>query len=403
MNLYKTHYLNRAGRYTSPKNSNDRLPIIYGDLTDGVSGNWKLPCINTVSNVYCFAAHETLSVVNGNTVSIYSNGVLVTASDYTFNHANNYESVGLISTITFSVPPTQNAVITASGKGKPSVSGSSTLMTNIIDIIEDYLVVESVSAQLNDFHATSKSASSLKFDNAGYLAAGIIEGDNAIQKTLSDMGGSFNLDIWVNNEQKLKIVLNDGTFVLTELADHISSGDVEFVQAKLQRDNIVNRIPISYQYDFAKNQFSSHSDVSSEADSSSIYLYGARTLDAPYPFYWCRDLQSCKAVRDSILNTQKTQNKVWEITFRDNSLKRSHVEVGDIIALTFDMLYDEKGSPLINQYLKILDINYDFNKDSITFRALNTGYYLTRQRKYDGSWKYDGSGTYGSERDANKY
>lgn len=403
MNLYQTHYLLRAGQYSSPANSNDRLPVVYGDLTDGSSGNWVLPCINTSSNVYCFAAHETLSVVNGNSINIYANGVLVAPANYTFSHSNNYESLGVISTITFSVAPTQNATITARGKGKSTVSGGSTLMTNIIDIIEDYIVVESQSASSLDFDSTTKSAATSKFNSLGYIAAGVIESDNAIWTTLSNMAGSFNMDIIVNSEQKIKIVVNDGTFTSIGLADIISKGDTEFISAKLQRDNIVNRIPISYKYNYSRNEFSSHSDVSTESDAESISLYGERTLDAPYRFYWCRDLSSCKVVRNAILNAQKSQNKVWEIVFRDNSLKRSHVEVGDIIITSFDMIYDETGSPLINQYLKILEINYDFNKDSILFRGLNTGNYLTLTRKYDGTWKYNSSGTYGSERDTATY
>jgi len=115
--LDDTFYLDRASRYSSPLNSNDRLPIPYGDLTDGSTGVWTLPCIDTANFVYCFGDCEVLTVAGGNSISIYADGVLVNPADYTFDESNNYEAKGLISTITFTSDQA-NKVISARGKGK---------------------------------------------------------------------------------------------------------------------------------------------------------------------------------------------------------------------------------------------------------------------------------------------
>ncbi|HPZ00287.1 MAG TPA: hypothetical protein PLS28_02330 [Clostridiales bacterium] len=122
MTLNDTYYLSRSGRYNNPLNTNDRLPIVYGDLTDGTSGNWILPCIDTVNHVYCYADHEVLSVADGNSVSIYKDGVLVDPGDYVFDESDNYEFEGTIAKITFSTDQ-GNAVISARGKGKAEKNG----------------------------------------------------------------------------------------------------------------------------------------------------------------------------------------------------------------------------------------------------------------------------------------
>jgi len=60
--LSDTYYLKRAGAYSDPLDSNSKLPVVYGDLTDGVNGIWTLPRIADVGGapnkpVYCFAGH----------------------------------------------------------------------------------------------------------------------------------------------------------------------------------------------------------------------------------------------------------------------------------------------------------------------------------------------------------
>ncbi len=60
--LSDTYYLKRAGAYSDPLDSNSKLPVVYGDLTDGVNGIWEVPRIANVGGVpakpvYCFAGH----------------------------------------------------------------------------------------------------------------------------------------------------------------------------------------------------------------------------------------------------------------------------------------------------------------------------------------------------------
>jgi len=205
MKLTDTLYLARAGRYSSPKNTNDRLPIVYGDLTDGNEGIWPLPCIDTTNFVYCYAAHAVLSVANGNSISIYADGVLVDPANYTFNQSNNYESQGIIATVTFTSDQ-ESKTISARGKGKDS---GGILLDNIIDILEDFLRIE-CGFDLSIFEATAKSTARAKCEGQIYKAAGVINGDIEVWQQIIQMMGSFLGSAWLNGQGQLVLHIDDG-------------------------------------------------------------------------------------------------------------------------------------------------------------------------------------------------
>lgn len=95
--LNRVHYLERSDQFDNPLNTGDRLPIVYGDLTDGSRGNWVLPCIDTENRVYCYAAHAVQSTTNGNVVSVYVGDDLDAGS---FNDSN--ATYGGFATVEFS-------------------------------------------------------------------------------------------------------------------------------------------------------------------------------------------------------------------------------------------------------------------------------------------------------------
>jgi hypothetical protein len=81
-------------------------------------------------------------------------------------------------------------VITVRGKGKPTASGGATLMTNIIDIVYDFLTVECDFTSA-DFESTYKAKASQIFTAQSYLAAGVIQEDGVIWDIVIEMMASF--------------------------------------------------------------------------------------------------------------------------------------------------------------------------------------------------------------------
>ena len=393
--LSDTYYLKRAGSYSNPINSNAKLPVVYGDVTDGIEGNWELPCLNQTDWVYAFAGHEVLSLANGNSIVIYENDLVLTGGgvDYTFNAANNYEGLGTIATIDM-VNPKLNAVITATGMGKPTAAGGATLMENIIDIVDDFLTVE------NDFtsslyEATAKAMAANIFTAQAYKAAGVITNDVPIWETVINMMGSFLGSAYINGEGELVLEVDVNTIALGP-ADIIQKGEAYLTDAKLRRDNIINQCPCSYAYDYIAGEFRSHTDETAHADAISQGVFGIRTPNTPYQFYWCRDLTSVQKVQSFVV--EKLKNPIYEVELTAVTLKQIGVDIGDFIIYSEETLYKPNGTQLLNEYWKIISVKPDYAKNKVIFRALQSSHCTTEAFLADGSYLADGSITAGNNR-----
>lgn len=398
--LSDTYFLKRAGDYSAPLKSAERLPVLYGDLTDGENGNWQLPCLNSTDWVYAYAGHEVLSLANGNSVTIYEDGMLLTGGgvDYTFNAANDYESHGVIATIDM-VNPKDNAVITACGMGKPTTSGGATLMDNIIDIVYDFLTVE------NDFTAalfdsTAKAMARAMFAAQSYTAAGAIIRDAPVWETIVKMMGSFLGSAYINGEGELVLDIDVNT-VPRGYADIIPKSEGYLSDVKIRLENIINQCPCDYAYDYAAGAFKSHSDSSAHADSASQEIFGVRAPAEPYPFYWCRDLTSVQAVQDVIV--AKLKDPLYEIEITDATVKRIGLDIGDHVAFSAENLYNDRGLQLLNNFWKVISVKPNYSRNNIVFRAIQTGIYMTIAYLADGSYEADGSILAGNNRETITY
>lgn len=394
--LSDTFYLKRAGRYNNSLNSNDRLPIVYGDLTDGTGGIWSLPCIDTTAFVYCFAAHEVMSVVEGNSVSIYVNGDLENPANYTFDESNDYESEGAIATVTFTADQ-GNSIITARGKGKDA---SGTLIENIIDIVNDFLTVE------NDFtsaiyEASAKARASQIFTAQAYAAAGVIDQDRSIWEIIVEMMASFLGSAYLNGEGELVLEIDDGAISQYGQAGIIPKSDIKIIDARQRLENLINQCPSNYSYDYVTREFKSQTDETAHADTASQNIYGKREPNTPYQFYWCRDITTVQAVQDIIVG--KFKNPVYEIEIEDVTLKRAHLDIGDVFIATLEDLYDTNENQLLNHYWRCTSVKPDYLRGSIRFRGLQTVYFLTYAYLADGTYDADGSIKAGGDRDTTIY
>lgn len=390
--LSDTFYLPRAGRYANPLNSNDRLPLVYGDLTDGTQGIWTLPCIDTVNFVYCFAASAVLSVANGNSISIYKDGVLQDPAGYAFDESNNYESEGVIATIDFGLDQ-GNSIITARGMGKAS---GATLIENIIDIVNDFLTVESDFAS-SLFEATAKAKASQIFTAQAYAAAGVIDQDVVIWDIITEMMASFLGSAYKNGSGELVLEIDDGTLSQYGQAGIIRKSDASLVDARQRLVNIINQAPAHYAYSYAAMEFKSQTNDSAHADAASQGIYGVREPNTPLQFYWCRDLTSVQAMQDIIV--AKFKHPIYEIEIETPDQKHLQIDVGDSFIHSIPDLYDREARQLINQYWRCIGVRPDYQRGAINFRALETNYFLTVAYLADGTYLADGSINAGNDRD----
>lgn len=398
--LTDTFYLKRAGRYAAPLNSADRLPVVYGDLTDGTLGVWTLPEIDTANYVFAFAGHEVLSVANGNSIAIYENDLLLDPAMYTFNEANNYEGLGVIATIDFTTPKT-GSIITARGMGKPTTSGGATLMENIVDIIYDLMTVENDWTAAN-FEGTAKARAAQLFTAQSYKAAGAIVEDAVLWDIVTDMLSSFLGSAWLDGNGKLVLDIDTNTIAYEYGQNAIfSRADAELTDAIQRLANIINQCPCNYSYNYVAGEFKKQTNETSHADAISQGIYGVREPNTPYQFYWCRDLTSVQTVQDLIV--AKFKDPLYEITIQDASPKHYDVDVGAIIIFSAESLYGKDGNPLRNHFWRVLSVQPDLQSMTAKVRTLQTEYYLTAGYLADGTYLADGSIYAGSNRDLTIY
>ena len=394
--LTDTFYLKRAGRYAAPLNSADRLPVVYGDLTDGTLGVWTLPEIDTANYVFAFAGHEVLSVANGNSIAIYENDLLLDPAMYTFNEANNYEGLGVIATIDITTPKT-GSIITARGMGKPTTSGGATLMENIVDIIYDLMTVENDWTAAN-FEGTAKARAAQLFTAQSYKAAGAIVEDAVLWDIVTDMLSSFLGSAWLDGNGKLVLDIDTNTIAYEYGQNAIfSRADAELTDAIQRLANIINQCPCNYSYNYVAGEFKKQTNETSHADAISQGIYGVREPNTPYQFYWCRDLTSVQTVQDLIV--AKFKDPLYEITIQDASPKHYDVDVGAIIIFSAESLYGKDGNPLRNHFWRVLSVQPDLQSMTAKVRTLQTEYYLTAGYLADGTYLADGSIFAGSNRD----
>ncbi len=403
MDFSEKYLLPRAGKYTNHLNAEDCLPLPYGDLTDGQVGNWELPCIDTAAFVYAYAGFDVLSVAEGNVINIYADGILVNPADYTFDESNNFESLGNIATITFDSDQA-NARISARGKGHDA---SGVLITNAIDIINDFLINVSGSGFVaGDWNIAKKALAYSKFSSLGYSAAGVIAEDTTYWSIIQKLVTSFWGKVWLDNNKKLSIVFDTGTISeYAQLARLHNGGDIEIIDtdARCMQD-IINRCPVRYRYSWYGERWKNITDDDSAVDTTSQTKYGTRRpAEGYYDLWWCRDKTIAQAIQALVIARYK--EPPWTLNIKDRSFKRCRAEKYDTISLSVPWLYTNNHEPYINQIFEIIAITPRLmgSQKGFDFKVRDTGKFLTVQYLADGTYKADGSIKAGGERDLTTY
>jgi hypothetical protein len=395
------HYLDRAGRFDNPLNTNDRLPIIYGDLSDGP--NWRAPCIDTVNYVYCYAGHVVLSEAAGNDVRVFVNGLEINPVDYTFNHADpSYEYMATITFNSSAEGDLEQIDVVVGGMGKEDVGdGSGTLIENIIDIIEDLLT--NVVGWGGELESTKKAVSYHLFESKAYIAAGAIVEDVDIWSILVEMSSSFLGIIYQNPSDKLVIDLDlrkwtDKRFFESNAV--ITTPHTEIYSANQALDSVANAMPASFAYDYYNKEYRHHTDVSTFHDELSQQVYGVRS-PTPYQFKWVRDLATVQSMQDILVD--RLGRPIWQLKIKDISGFNLFVELGDIVQFSARGYYEADGVELINQFFVVHGFNLDLDTLKVEWYVIDTKNCKTIPKLADGTYYADGSITAGNDRDSNIY
>jgi hypothetical protein len=169
--------------------------------------------------------------------------------------------------------------------------------------------------------------------------------------------------------------------------------DAAMTECVQRQENIVNRAPGEYRYDYVNGRFTGYTNAIGYADASSASMFNWRPNT--YQFYWCRNESNVQRMQDIIVRL--FAYPVFEVTLELPTLKYMHIDVGDIFVWSASDLYewdDNNAVPMDNHFWRCLSVVQDFQRGTMTIKALSTPCYLTEDGEIaDGSVTADGSHT----------
>ena len=343
MDLNSYLYLPRTGRYANPWNSNDRMPVVFGEV--GIvyvstveaelarEPRWTLPAI-AVSTGYvagavlgtdfCYSiGRAELSAVDS---FIYINGVRVASSKYsvvdghgagddlhmTYIHFNSSADMPNLSA---------GDVVTAQGRGinYTTVSGS-TIINNIGDCIEYVLT------QLGTYTTSILDNVSFLELKKKWLAVanpnGAITEDETYWGIIQSMMASYNGFAFINGEGKLSVYSDNG-IAPTNVSAVFPRKEITLIRARQIESNLINSLQVSYDYSRVDKEFKRHVQLSSVYDQRSINIFGTQEPATPYQLHWNKSKPS--TVVGPII--QKYSFPWYEVEIEDQTLKRAHLDL----------------------------------------------------------------------------
>lgn len=383
--LQDIYSLPRAGRYLYPRRASDVLPVVYGDLsaqTEGV-GRWQAVCVDTKSYVYALAATPILASELGNQVRIFDR-YGEELFDFTFNPAHVFQGQGAIASVTLDSDMRSREPLSVAAQGRAGASG---LLLNPVDILRDFLL-NLAGLGLDQLNGASWAKARRQAQQQGYHAAGIIDRDQALGSTLSQILGCFMGSWWLDASGRLRIGLEGSRPLVLESEIAYSFGANDTLEALVSADikNTCNRIACQYAYNWDSNDYEAFDDGQASQDllSRSLYEDQARQLKLP----WVRLLEVVNRVRAVAVDRFGGGSRLISLDLP--GMPTLHLEKGDYAWFSCSWMRDGAGRPLSEQLVRVLTLETDLDARATRFTLEDTGYRRTLAWLADGIHQANG-------------
>lgn len=380
------YYPGRSSRYANPESQDEVLPDVYGDCTkNSTGGPIKAVCIDTVNHYYLFANHAILSVANGNTITVYKDGVVI-SSGFSIVTSGTDENGDTIAYLNFTSAP--SGVITVSCMGMDDGDGS--LLENPVDILEAMLDRMNVT-DIQNSQAFAQARQTAESED--YKAAGVVIQEKNRSFWVKHLLNSFLGDFWHNANDEIVISLDTISRNSIQISAFLDESDLDYSEEPERlRENICNQAVIRYAPFFssldrrysegASESWGKIDDGNSSKDVASQTQYGIQ--ERAFDLWWVRDDTVVSTIQSNIIAEFK--DNIWIFPVAENSFKHCYLEKGDYIVSGCRYLRDEDGNELINQVWRILEINRDLDNFKQTYRLIDTGdYYPEPPIYYNGT------------------
>lgn len=388
-----------AGRYPHPRNSAEALPLVYGRMIGGQGGLWKAVCIDRQAFVYALAGHALTPPAPDNPVTLYDgDGAVIDPGDYQLFPAQDYLGRGVVATARFRVEARDREPIAVRAHGKPGPDGAP--LTNPLDLARDLLVAHGgLAPDCLDPGLFSRARSRATL--AGYRAAGVIGRSVSLAQILTGLLGEFLGSWWWGGDGRLRLSLDLTTGGLDdgELAGALSQSQLSEITVTANLADVVNQLEILHAYNPLTQEAQAAWSGPAGVDRRSQGLYGVRRQEIN--LQWVREDAVAAALAARLVKAFAFPRRT--ITCQEGALVNLPLERGDAALLSLDWLCDPRGQPLVNQIVRVLGMEPDLDRGSVTFSLLDTGCYRTLTHPADGACLADGGRLAGGERDTREF
>jgi len=383
-----------SGDYAAPRNQNDPIPVLYGALTENSDGPVSFcPCIDTAFYRYAIAGHAVQSAGDGNTFTVYANGVEVT-SGYTIDPAYTDELGNTMAILTFGAEPTEPVTIRCNGKVVDGV-----LLTNPVDIVLDILDEDTSTDAAAIADARSKASL------LGYTCAGVIMKDIQMSTLIASILRCFLGDWYLNNDGRF-VIRFDAAQTRLNLSGIIPERYTTPANATRKLENIVNQVQIDYAVSMASldkrfktaaksGNYYRTDDGTTTKNAASQSIYGVRLVSLQLD--WTRSDTTVAVVQARLI--ARLKDPVYLIDLGETHWGNVHVEKGDYLVFSCGFLMDEDELPLQNQVGRAIEVEKDLDANIMKYLLQDTGrFYPAPPDQYDGDQTYGDGGYFGGNR-----
>lgn len=395
MKIDETVTLLIAGDFTIPQTDTDVIPYPFGDFAydSGVTNYWTCPCVDTVKNYYAIAAFPLLTVAQGNTYTVYVDGVVVTTG---FTVLPDITLSGhRIAALKFATKPTGTVGVRCKGRAKNGI-----VLTNPVDIALEICNIFRFSGKLD---GSAWEAARQACTAAGYVASGLILQTRTLRELLMDVMQSFLGSVFDTANGAASVAIQRPMLGNPNIVGTLPLGVLTDVEMSRSLDTACNRVTIGYALSYAETDRRTTTGVSKDGALGTVTQNHAVSQTK---YGVCAQELTCRwvttqAVAETIASTWLSlyNEPLWEVTGVDASLANLGIAVGQYVAFSWAGRQDETGRSLMNQIGYVLEWELDINTGALTLRMQDTGRFWYNMFTGMGVVRGDGTASGGAQRE----
>lgn len=390
--------LKKASIYPSPRNASDLLPAVWGDLSvGGHGGQYRAVCLSTTSFVYGLAGHPIQALADGGEVHLFDRyDQSINPADYTLNTSHDYLGRGLIATATFAVDVSAKEPIGVACRGKADAAGD--LITNPVAIARDLTLNHAGRAQ-QDLHPASWVHAEALSTAQGYEAARALTSQHRAGDLLWGLlYSNFAINWWIDGDGLIRLLPDGGAGYIptSSIVGHIDAKLMADAEGDARTQDICNQLSVSYApKELGQVEWQGFDDGEGARDQLSQQRAGRRVWDVELA--WIRSLAVANERQEVHVGRHASTGELFTLGLSDARLIR--LQRGDHLTISAGAwLPDEDGLPLSHQICRVEHITIDPHTGRMELGIRDTGGFRTMQRRFDGTWSFNGQGKFGGER-----